>query len=521
MRCVHRSYDEYASSLLSMTNRFKSPATKGLVHASWALLAVILLWSAGCGKVQFSDDPTLELEFSSDTVLFDTVFTTIGSVTLPLKVYNRNQEALRIDEIALSGGSDSPFRVNIDGEIGPSVTDWPLLAEDSMWIFLEVTVDPNSEQTPFVIEDELRFNANGAEQSVSLIAWGQNAHFHGGLNELNPLPTCDEVWTNDLPHVIYGIVEVEPGCKLTIEEGTQVHVHNGGGLLVYQSTLDVQGALGSEVVFQGDRLEDSYADVPGQWGIELDFQFETEYGIEEVTAQRGGIWLYGGVECTMDYAILKNGTIGLQVDTTGTSTAPALDIRNTIIHNMSAYGMYAQGGTIDGFNNLFYDCGQSTAAFTLGGAYRLDHCTFANYWSEGVRQAPSVLFTDWYEDINGNIQVRSLEGSQFNNCIFWGNNYSLTDFDELVVSLLNPPANPFIRNSSVDVQDEDFPLEILEATTTDNAPPFASTSERDFHLTSNNTLWDGGAGQFAIGLDLDGMPRVIGLPDKGCFERQQ
>ena len=504
-----------------MTNRFKSPATKGLVHASWALLAVILLWSAGCGKVQFSDDPTLELEFSSDTVLFDTVFTTIGSVTLPLKVYNRNQEALRIDEIALSGGSDSPFRVNIDGEIGPSVTDWPLLAEDSMWIFLEVTVDPNSEQTPFVIEDELRFNANGAEQSVSLIAWGQNAHFHGGLNELNPLPTCDEVWTNDLPHVIYGIVEVEPGCKLTIEEGTQVHVHNGGGLLVYQSTLDVQGALGSEVVFQGDRLEDSYADVPGQWGIELDFQFETEYGIEEVTAQRGGIWLYGGVECTMDYAILKNGTIGLQVDTTGTSTAPALDIRNTIIHNMSAYGMYAQGGTIDGFNNLFYDCGQSTAAFTLGGAYRLDHCTFANYWSEGVRQAPSVLFTDWYEDINGNIQVRSLEGSQFNNCIFWGNNYSLTDFDELVVSLLNPPANPFIRNSSVDVQDEDFPLEILEATTTDNAPPFASTSERDFHLTSNNTLWDGGAGQFAIGLDLDGMPRVIGLPDKGCFERQQ
>lgn len=504
-----------------MTNRFKSPATKGLVHASWALLAVVLLWSAGCGKVQFSDDPTLELEFSSDTVLFDTVFTTIGSVTLPLKVYNRNQEALRIDEIALSGGSDSPFRVNIDGEVGPSVTDWPLLAEDSMWIFLEVTVDPNSEQTPFVIEDELRFNANGIEQAVSLIAWGQNAHFHGGLNELNPLSTCDEVWTNDLPHVIYGIVEVEPGCKLTIEEGTQVHVHNGGGLLVYQSTLDVQGALGSEVVFQGDRLQDSYADVPGQWGIELDFQFETEYGIEEVTAQRGGIWLYGGVECTMDYAILKNGTIGLQVDTTGTSTAPALDIRNTIIHNMSAYGMYAQGGTIDGFNNLFYDCGQSTAAFTLGGAYRLDHCTFANYWSEGVRQAPSVLFTDWYEDINGNIQVRSLEGSQFNNCIFWGNNYSLTDFDELVVSLLNPPANPFIRNSSVDVQDEDFPLEILEATTTDNAPPFASTSERDFHLTSNNTLWDGGAGQFAIGLDLDGMPRVIGLPDKGCFERQQ
>ncbi|MGB0250196.1 MAG: right-handed parallel beta-helix repeat-containing protein, partial [Flavobacteriales bacterium] len=372
-----------------------------------------------------------------------------------------------------------------------------------------------------VIEDELRFNTNGNEQHVDLIAWGQNAHFHGGLGELNPLPSCDEVWTNDLPHVIYGIVEVEPGCTLTIEEGTQVHVHDGSGLLVYQSTLNVAGELGNEVVFQGDRLESSYEDVPGQWGIEIDFQFETEYGIEEVTAQRGGIWLYGGVECTMDYAVLKNGTIGLQVDTTGTDQAPALDIRNTVIHNMSAYGLYAQGGTIEGYNNLFYDCGQSTAAFTLGGAYKLDHCTFANYWSEGVRQSPSVLFTDWYEDINGNIQVRSLEGSAFNNCIFWGNNYSLTDFDELVVSLLNPPASPFIRYSAVDVQDPDFPTEILEATLTDNTPPFASTSDRDFHLSSNNSLWDGGASQFAIGLDLDGLPRAIGQPDMGCYERQQ
>lgn len=486
-----------------------------------AAILVLGVFASGCGKVQFSDDPSLQLEFSADTILFDTVFTTIGSVTLPLKVYNRNTEALRIDDIELVGGSDSPFRVNIDGEVGPSVSDWPILAEDSLWIFLEVTVDPTAASTPFIIEDELRFNANGNEQRVDLIAWGQNAHFHGGLGQLNPLPSCDEVWTADLPHVIYGIVEVEPGCSLTIEEGTQVHVHDGGGLLVYQSTLNVEGELGNEVVFQGDRLESSYEEVPGQWGIEIDFQFETEYGIEEVTAQRGGIWLYGGVACTMDYAVLKNGTIGLQVDTTGTDQSPALDIRNTVIHNMSAYGLYAQGGTIEGYNNLFYDCGQSTAAFTLGGAYKLDHCTFANYWAEGVRQSPAVLFTDWYEDINGNIQVRSLEGSAFNNCIFWGNNYSLTDFDELVVSLLNPPASPFIRYSAVDVQDPDFPMEILEATLTDNTPPFASTSDRDFHLSSNNSLWNGGSSQFSIGLDLDGLPRAIGQPDMGCYERQQ
>ncbi|MDA0912580.1 MAG: hypothetical protein O2818_03670 [Bacteroidetes bacterium] len=476
--------------------------------------------NSGCNRVNFSDDPTLELTFSADTVLFDTVFTTIGSVTLPLKVYNPHANAILIDEIALEGGVDSPFRVNVDGAVGPTVEDWPLLGRDSLWIFVEVTVDPTSAATPFIVEDAIRINANGINQEVRLIAWGQNAHFHGGLEQITPLASCDETWQNDLPHVIYGIVEIEPGCRLTIEPGTQVHVHKGGGLLVYQSTLDVQGTLNNEVVFQGDRLEENYSDEAGQWGIELDFQFETDYGIEEVTAQRGGIWLYGGVNCSMNYAILKNGTIGLQVDTTG-STLPALTLTNTIIHNMSAYGLYAQGATIDGYNDLIYDCGQSTAAFTLGGAYRLDHCTFANYWSEGVRQSPSVLFTDWYEDIDGNIQIRSLEGSEFNNCIFWGNNYSLTDFDELVVSLLNIPVNPIVRNSALDVDDPDFPLQLIEACTTSNEPPFASTSDRDFHLTSNNTLWDGGSSQFNVALDLDGLPRNIGIPDKGCFERQQ
>jgi hypothetical protein len=479
-----------------------------------------LVFGSGCGKVRYSDDSSLTLEFSADTILFDTVFTTIGSVTLPLKVFNPNGSAVLIDEIEVLEGLDSPFRINVDGAVGPAVTDWPLLANDSLWIFIEVTVDPTQGSTPFVIEDYIRFVTNGNEQLVTLAAWGQNAHFHGGLNEITVLPSCDETWAADLPHVIYGIVEVEPGCSLNILPGTQVHVHDGGGLLVYQSTLNVSGQLGQEVVFQGDRLDENYEGYAGQWGIELNFEFETEYGIEEVTAQRGGIWLFGGVECEIRHAILKNGTIGLQVDTAGTSNSAALTIQNTQIYNMSAIGMLAQGATIDGYNNLFYDCGQTTAAFTLGGAYRMDHCSFVNYWSEGVRQAPSVLMTDWYEDVNGQIQQRSFDGSLFNNCIFWGNNHSLTDFDEFVVSMINPPVNPIIQYSAVDVQDIEFPLSILENCTVDQEPPFASVTSRDFHIDSNNALWDGSFGQFSIPVDLDGNPRIIGNPDKGCYERQ-
>ena len=491
----------------------------------WVILMAtmtLVAFSVGCRSTQYSENPSYSLAFSSDTVLFDTVFTSIGSITLPLKVYNLNSEAVIIESIELMGGNDSQFRVNIDGEVGPEVTDWPLLAGDSLWIFIEVTVDPNNASNPFVLEDDLLFRTNGNDQSVKLAAWGQNAYFHGGLDQLTPLPSCAETWSPDRPHVIYGIVQVETDCSLTILPGTQVHVHPGSGLLVYQSSLNVLGQLGSEVVFQGDRLEDEYASLPGQWGIELDFAFETEFGVEEVTVARGGIWLYGGVACQIQHAILKNGTIGLQVDTTGTDTAPALNIQNTRIFNMTATGLFAQGATIDGYNNLIYDCGLATVALTLGGVYRLDHCTFANYWSNGgVRQSPSVLVTDWYEDVNGQIQTRSLEGSEMNNCIVWGNNHSLTNFDELVVSILSPPSQPLFRNCALDVQDEDFPLELLEACTLESTPDFASISDRDFHIASNNAIWNGGQSQFAIGLDLDGLPRSVGVPDKGCYERQQ
>ena len=502
-----------------------NPPRKIVQHASVAMFsfltcAFLTIFNTGCHRIEYTDNPDYSLSFSADTVLFDTVFTTVGSVTLPLKVYNKNPEAIRIQEISVEQGEDSPFRINVDGFIGPSVLDLPLLAGDSLWIFIEVTIDPTQASLPFVIEDYIRFLTNGNEQRVNLTAWGQNAHFHGGLNGLNSIENCNEVWNSDLPHVVYGILRVDAGCNLTIMPGAEVYVHKGGGLFVYQSTLHVAGELGSEVMFQGDRLDDGYEDEAAQWGIEIDIELETEYGIDTYTALRGGIWIYGGVNCEINHAILKNGTIGIQVDTTSTSSGPALVLRNTRIHNMSAMGLLAQGATIDGYNNLFYDCGQSTAIFSLGGTYRMDHCSFLNYWSGGVRQAPSVIFTDWYEDINGQIQERTLAGSEFNNCIFWGNNHNLQDFDELVVSLLNPPTSPLIRHSAVDVQDEDFPEQILDACTTNEVPPFLSISDRDFHLNSNNSMWDGGVGQFNIGVDLDGLPRVVGWPDKGCYERQ-
>lgn len=122
---------------------------QGHLMGSAALLLILMFAGLGsCGKVSYTDNPNLRLSFSADTVLFDTVFTTIGSITLPLKVYNEGNDAVRIDEISLVGGTESDFRINVDGEVGPIVSDWPLMAEDSLWIFIEVTVDPTDASTP-------------------------------------------------------------------------------------------------------------------------------------------------------------------------------------------------------------------------------------------------------------------------------------------------------------------------------------------------------------------------------------
>jgi len=388
-----------------------------------------------CRKEKFITDTGAMLELSADTLLFDTVFTTIGSTTQVLKLYNRHNESIRISSIELQGGSGSQFRMAVDGINGTYFEDVEILANDSIYAFVEVTVDPGGVELPFVIEDNIHIITNGNEQVVNLAAWGQDAYFHGGLGGLFVLG-CADIWTNDKPHVVYGIVAVDSACTLTILQGTQVHVHSKSGMYVYKGVLNVEGQLGEEVVFQGDRLEPEFANVPGQWGIQLDFLVETGFGTEVATITRGGIWLFESTGSVIDYAILKNGTIGIQADTTGaTGNEYALVLRNTKIQNMSAIGLWAQGSEIAGYNNLIVNCGQACGAFTIGGRYTIDHTTFANYWSEGTRTAPAFVLTDYYEDIFQNIQLRPLEEATFRNCIMWGNNATLNDFSEFVIDL--------------------------------------------------------------------------------------
>jgi hypothetical protein len=494
----------------------------------WATLFLMALSFVQCRKERYNQDSSAKLEFSSDTLFFDTVFSTIGSTTQYLRVRNPYNESVRIESIFLESGSESQFRINVDGLDGPIQESVEILPNDSIYVFVEVTVDPQDGTLPFILEDRIIFRLNGNEQTVLLQAWGQNAIFHGGLNScaepfsyIIPAGTT-EVWTNELPHVIYGIIAVDVGATLRINPGVQVYCHGKSGIYVYKGSIEINGELGSEVVFQGDRLEAAYDDIPGQWGIQLDCPYETAMGPQVASIVRGGIWIFQSPGSSIDYAILRNGNIGIQVDTTDSDYSGdnyTVEITNTKILNMAGIGLLGQGAFLQGKNLLVANCGQQTAYFGLGGRYSMDNCTFANYGSDNSRQTPTFILNNYYEDIYQNIQVREIYESHFNNCIMFGNNAFLTDFNEFLLDLdESGAANYKFRYCLVDTDEsvEDDGVH-FESMSNSLAPLFCDPEAENFRLSSSGLLMAGTSTSVGnLPEDLEGTSWG-GQVWKGCY----
>lgn len=356
------------------------------------LLAGILVSS--CIREDFIlTDTTVELNFSADTVLFDTVFTSVGSTTQYFAVKNTYKDGIiEIEDISLAGGESSNYRLNIDGIQANHAENIRIQASDSLYIFVEVTVDPVNENLPVLIEDSILFTVNGRTQQVKLLTYGQDYFYIDGQY----IPT--QTWTSEKPYVIYNSMAVDSAETLTIEEGCQLYFHKHSGLYVL-GTLQVNGSVEKPVVFQGDRLESWYDEVPGQWDL-VHFLPGSKYN-------------------KISNAIIKNSIIGIQVDTFAT-IEPALVLENTQIRNQTAVGLLAQGSKVTAVNSSFSNCGQYAVVLNIGGQYDFTHCTLSNFYQYGNRVTPTLLINNYYEDVNENIQIRPIESAFFTNCIIYG-----------------------------------------------------------------------------------------------------
>lgn len=448
------------------------------------ILAVLFLGLSSCKKNgEFTKD---HLDFSKDTVLFDTVFTTVGSTTKSLKIYNYNNRPILIDEIELMGGASSPFRINVDGIPSDFLTEVEIPANDSLFTFVEVTLEVNNATNPLVISDSIRFKTNGLDQYVNLDVWGQDAYFHA--NEI-----VQGTWQNDKPHVLYGTVAVgfpdlDSNLNLTIPAGTQIFCHKDAQLIVYKSSLDIQGNYGNEVTFQGDRLESFYDDVSGQWwGIRL---IEANYS-------------------TIDYAVIKNGSVGLQVDST--QAPQTLLLTNTIIDNNDFFGLNINAGGIVDMNNCFFgDAGICSAYLFAGGEYRIDHCDFVNYWG-GSRAGPALAIVNHY-DVESTTYVRNVTNSHLRNSVVDGGIDKEFEVDTLQVGTFD-----FSFGYNYLKRDEIYDYTAYSNCLFSGDPKFVNVSEKDFHPTTGSVLIEAGSAA-TVSQDIEGVMRNIATPTLGCYE---
>lgn len=449
-------------------------------------------------------DSAAKLEFSTDSVLFDTVFTTIGSTTKVFKIYNRHNQKMNVAKVYLGTGSASQFRLNVDGDSGASLSDIEILANDSLFVFVQVTVNPTGINSPLLIRDSVIFETNGNIQDIKLTAVGQDVYLHkpdhfpiNGLPPYSIIPTSIP-WSNDKPHLILGYAVVDSDSILTMNAGTRVYLNTGAVLWVFKDgTLKINGAKDNEVLFQGARLESAYKEIPGQWGK---------------------IWfMNGSKDNSINWAIIKNGSIGVQADSLGVAGVPLLNLNNTIIKNMSAAAVYGRGSHIRSTNCVFANCGQYVAALSIGGKYRFEQCIFANYWTQSQRATPLLQLNNYY--ISGSTyNIRNLDSAYFGNCILYGNLAEEIGFDSSTFGgNFSYKFENCLLKTNLNTNNDGLHF----ATVYNNVDPdFLDVSTNDYQLKSSSFAIDKGYSNLII-FDLDNQPRPnpnTSIPDLGAYE---
>lgn len=460
-----------------------------MLKATLTILFFVVLLASCRKKTGTTTDPNDVLSFSQSEIVFDTVFTTVGSTVRKFTVRNENQQKIVIASIDLENGSNSPFRINVNGVAGVHFENIEILPLDSIFIFAEVTLDPNSGTLPMVVEEKILFNTNTIGQEVKLVAWGQDAYFHN--NEV-----VSGTWNNDKPHVIYntaavGFPGIDSNLVLSIPAGTQIYMHNNAQLLVYKSQLLMNGTFNEPITMQGDRREAYYDGVSGQYR---------------------GIYLIQSEQSLIQHCLIKNANVGIQVDTVKTAGIPAVRINNTQVQNSFSAGIYAVAGAhIVAENSTFVNADRYTAYFFAGGQYEFKHCTFAN--TKGSPNEASNKFQNYF-DVDGVRYVRPITNSFFYNCIFWGSNLNEINWD-----IENSLAPNLIFGHCAFTAENNLAIPQEQNSFYNLNPLFESINGSDVHLKTGSAMINIGDPSNSLLNDKDEVSRDA-TPDLGAYEFQ-
>ncbi len=453
------------------------------------IIALCFILLTSCEREAFQSSRSGNFSFSTDTVMFDTIFTDLGTPTYKLLLKNPNNFNLRIDSVYLAD-TQKGFIVNVNGLSSLPLKNLSLGANDSLYIFIQAFIPPTQEDASFTNEDSLIFVSGNTNKKVRLIAFGQNTiHFRD-----QNIKTQE--WINSKPYLIYGTLTVDSGHKLTINEGVKVYFHRNAKLLV-NGAIDVKGSFLHPVKFRSDRLEKDYDTLPGQWG---------------------GIIIRGTHDNhSLNYAVIRNATTGIVFGDYKNDAVVKAEVKNTIIANMAYSSVIAYQANITANNTVLANTGNTTC-FLYGGEYTFTHCTFANY---GAREIPRSVDSKTLKLSNyaepGPI-AKDLINANFINSIIYGSNQN-------EIQLLNKTGSRFRYNfENCLIHNSDISQILGSNNVFNKSPKFISSLKENFRIDSLSPAKNAGNITYGsqVPFDLDNNPRTTdAAPDMGAYERKE
>lgn len=472
-------------------------------YFSVLLLAIMLSvpFVACDDEAGFSSSPSLLLEFSNDTIMFDTIFTEASSPTAGIMVHNRNGDGVRISTVQLASGGASGFSIMVDGQYGDYMRDLEVRAKDSILVLASVCLDKNGGDMPLLVEDSLFFNLeSGVQQKIRLMAYGMDVVRFNGLNVV-----ADTLMPAG-HYVVYDSLTIAENVTLGLSPGVTLYFHDNAFMRV-NGTLKATGTQRNPVVMRGDRTDRMfpylpYDRIPGQWG-----------GVVISSTSNGNVLTHCDIH-SADY--------GVKVEQ-GDTVAQRLTIESSKIHNFHGNALELVNAHATVVNSLLANA-QGNCVKVVGGDVEFVHCTIANFYVWKQRDVALAL----HNSIDG-VPV-PLRKALFANCIIAGSKKDevmgyLSQFGDTVPNA----ANYRFENSLINTVAEGDSCFVGNVFDVQGDSLFGAAHFRtidhdnflyDFHLSDSAAARGIAAGRYSllIGVDIDGVERPDSLADAGCYQ---
>lgn len=371
------------------------------LYISIIILAAML--AGGCIEDGYTDSPSDQPLFSTDTLNIGTVFTDEPTPTSRFTVYNPHSKLLSISDISITGTDADCFRLNVDGISGKRFAAVDIRGKDSIFVFVEATLPAGATpQTDF--SAAVSFTTNGVTKSVVLAAKGQNVRRLKGLTL-----TADTHFDDEMPYQVYDSLVVAPGATLSLTPGTNLLFHDKA-MLIVRGRLISEGTVDNPVNMAGDRTGNVVSD------ISFDIMSRQWQGVFITPSSTGNV---------LSHTDMRNTVQGLTLEGSPDidySSVPQLRVHNSRLHNSGGLVIEAYHSAITATGSEFAEAAEGLV-FLHGGTHSFVHCTFANNYLFTAISGPAIQLSHLSADSEkglDDLSGRPYLKANFDNSIVYG-----------------------------------------------------------------------------------------------------